>query len=225
LTGIKDVFGTQISEYVFGYLLAHELKLMQRAREQAKHNWFETGTGTLKGKRLGVMGTGSIARHLAATAITFGLRVTGLSRSGTGVPGFEKVLQVAQLDEFLAPLDYLVSTLPQTNETDDLLNVKSLAKLPRHVYFINVGRSNVVNDHALLDALNNGAMAGAVLDVFDEEPIPRDSPLWDNPNLLITAHIASVSNPSLIVPIFLENYQRFISQKPLKYIVDFDAGY
>jgi len=225
LTGIKDVFGPQMSEYVIGYLLAHELKVLQRMTDQRAHNWFKTNSGTLQGKRLGIMGTGSIGRHIAKTATHFGMQVTGLSRSGAASPEFEQVLQVSQLHEFLEGLDYLVAALPQSTATDKLLDAAALAKLAAHAYFINVGRSNVVDDAALIDALRNNKLAGAALDVFDEEPIPGDSPLWDAPNLSITAHVAAVSHTSLIVPIFVENYLRYISQQPLKFVIDFDAGY
>ena len=126
---------------------------------------------------------------------------------------------------FLQDLDYLVATLPQTADTNGLLNATSLAELPAHAYFINVGRSNVVDDAALIDALKNHKLAGAAVDVFDEEPIPQDSPLWETPQLSITAHIAAVSVPSLIAPIFLENYNCYIDQQPLNYLIDFDTEY
>jgi phosphoglycerate dehydrogenase-like enzyme len=171
------------------------------------------------------MGTGSIGKHIAHTAGRFGMTVTGLSRSGTPASGFENVTRVSQLHEFLAGIDYLVSALPQTADTDQLLDAKALAELPADAYFINVGRSNVIDDTALINALRSGKLAGAALDVFDEEPLPQDSPLWTAPNLSITAHIAAVSRPSLIVPIFVENYRRFVAGQPLNYVVDFDAGY
>jgi len=225
LTGVKDVLGPQISQYVMGYLLAHELKLLQRMNQQRDHNWFDVSSGVLQRKRLGIMGTGSIGRHVAQTAKVFEIEVTGLSRSGAPSPAFESVLPVGQLHRFLEGIDYLVSTLPQTGDTENLLDKVALARLPRHAYFINVGRSNVVNDAALIDALRNRQLAGATLDVFDEEPVPQDSTLWDTPNLLITAHIAAISHPSLIVPIFVENYYRYVHKQPLNYVVDFDAGY
>jgi len=225
LTGVKGVFGPQMSEYVMGYLLAHELKVLERMKQQREHNWFKDVSGALREKRLGIMGTGSIGRHIAQTATVFGIKVTGLNRSGTASPVFEDVLPVGRLHDFLKETDYLVSTLPQTDDTDDLLDGVALAKLPAHAYFINIGRSNIVNDEALIDALRNGKLAGAALDVFDEEPIPPNSPLWDTPNLSITAHIAAISHPSLIVPIFVDNYRRYMQKQPLKYTIDFDAGY
>lgn len=225
LTGIKDVFGPQMSEYVIGYLLAHELKVVERLEEQRKKKWFKDYSGMLQGKRIGIMGTGSIGQHIAKTAKCFELTVKGLSRSGTDTEGFDNVFPTEQLSDFLKDCDYVVSTLPQTDETDNLLSADALGCLPTHAYFINVGRGNVVDDDALVDALNNGRLAGAALDVFDEEPVPEDSTLWDATNLAITAHIAAVSYTSLIVPIFIDNYQRYIKQQPLKHVIDFDAGY
>ena len=225
LTGIKNVFGPQMSEYVFGYLLAHELKVLQRTTEQRAHNWFRTCSGTFLGKRLGIMGTGTIGQHIAKTAGCFGLEVTGLSLSGNTVPGFERVRPVSQLHDFLGEIDYLVAILPQTAATDNLLDANALAQLPEHAYFINIGRSNVVHDEALIAALRDNKLAGAALDVFDDEPVPKNSPLWDTPNLSITAHISAISHPMLIVPIFVENYRRYTNRQPLNYVVDFDTGY
>lgn len=225
LTGVKGVFGPQISEYVMGYLLALELRVLERTRQQRVHNWFAAPSGSLKGKRLGIMGTGSIGAHIARTCKTFGISVAGLSLSGAPSPAFDQVLPVTQLHEFLREIDYLVVTLPATASTENLLDEAALAKLPAHAYLINVGRSNVVDDEALIDALRKGELAGAALDVFDEEPLAEESPFWDTPNLSITAHIAAISHPSLIVPIFLENYRRYCSKQPLKYVIDFYKGY
>jgi phosphoglycerate dehydrogenase-like enzyme len=225
LTGVKGVFGPQMSEYVIGYLLAHELRVLERMQKQQQRDWFKGLSGTLAGKRLGIMGTGSIGQHIAKTAGYFDMAVTGLSRSGDPQPHFEKVMQTTQLHNFLEDIDYLVSILPNTPGTDKLLDADALGKLPEHAYFINIGRSNVIDDDALIDALKNKRLTGAALDVFDEEPIPQDSPLWDTPNLSITAHVAAVSYPSIIVPIFIDNYRRYVEKQPLKYVVDFNAGY
>lgn len=225
LTGIKGVFGQQMAEYVAGYLLAYELRILQRYDQQRARRWWEGISGRASGKSVGIMGTGSIGADIAACCAGLGMRVTGLSRSGAAVDAFERVYPVSGIVEFLPGLDYLVSVLPDTAETDNLLNVETLALLPSSACFINVGRSNVVDDAALVAALRDGKLAGAVLDVFDEEPVPTDSPLWDTPNLLMTAHMAAVSHPELIVPIFLENYRRFTAGSTLINIVDFDLGY
>jgi phosphoglycerate dehydrogenase-like enzyme len=153
------------------------------------------------------------------------MKVTGLNSTGATVSGFDNVLHVSQLNEFLKPLDYLVTTLPHTEHTHNLLDAAALEKLPAHAYIVNVGRGNVIDDAGLIAALHDGALAGAALVVFDKEPIPEDSPLWNAPNLSITAHIAALSHPSLIVPIFLDNYRRYSENQPLAYVVDFEKGY
>lgn len=225
LTGVKDVFGPQMSEYVLGYLLAHELRILERMQMQRDKHWSHLLSGTLEGKRLGIMGTGSIGQHIATTAACLGMTVTGLSRSGTSLPGFNNVSPAERLHEFLADIDYLVSTLPQTDATDKLLDEIALARLPTHAYFINVGRSNVVDDEALIDALRNNRLGGAALDVFDEEPLTEESAFWDTPNLSVTSHVAAISHPLLIVPIFIDNYFRYVNGQSLKYVIDFDTGY
>ena len=225
LTGIKGVFGQQMAEYVAGYLLAHELKILQRYEEQRARRWWEGVSGTVGGKRIGVMGTGSIGADIAKLCTGLGMTVSGLSRSGSGAAGFEQVFPVSRIDEFLPDLDYLVAVLPDTPQTDNLLNAETLSLLPCHACFINVGRANVVDDTALVAALRGGKLGAAVLDVFDEEPIPGSSPLWDTPNLLVTAHMAAVSHPELIVPIFLDNYRRYRAGSKLGNVVDFDLGY
>jgi phosphoglycerate dehydrogenase-like enzyme len=225
LTGVKDVFGPQISEYVIGYLLAHELKVLERFDQQRKGNWFATPSGSLHGKHLGVMGTGTIGAHIAHVAKQFGIRVTGLSRSGSPSVDFDDVLPVTELQEFLGDLDYLVSTLPKAPGTDKLLDATAFAELPAHAYLVNVGRGNVVDEEALIAALENDQIAGATLDVFNEEPITTGSPLWHAPNLMITAHIAALSHPALIVPVFLENLRRHREGRALNYVIDFNKGY
>ena len=225
LTGIRGIFGSQMSEYVLGYLLAHELDIFARREEQREHRWEYRASGTLRGKRIGIMGTGSIGRAIAETAAGFGMTVTGLSRTGADKAPFESVYPAAKIGEFLPGLDYLVSVLPHIPATDNLLNAETLALLPPGAYFINVGRANVVDDDALVAALAEGKLAGAVLDVFDEEPLPGSSPLWDVPNLIVTAHIAATSHPELIVPIFVDNYRRYVAGKPLVDVIDFELGY
>ena len=225
LTGMKGVFGSQMSEYVLGYLLARELKMLERLAAQKRKEWFAELSGTLQGKQLGIMGTGSIGRSIASSCKPFGLTVSGFSRKGTATPGFDRVFPTQALAEFLAPLDYLVCVLPDTPATAGLLDAAALSKLEPQAYLINVGRSNVIVEDALVSALTNGELAGALIDVFDTEPLPPASRLWQTPGLTITAHIAAISHPLLIVPVFVDNYDRFRNRKPLKHIVDFDAGY
>jgi phosphoglycerate dehydrogenase-like enzyme len=225
LTGIKNTFGAQISEYVLGYLLAFELDLLERLGRQANRSWWPEPTGTLAGKTLGILGTGSIGRHIAGMSGPFGVSVLGLSRSGNPVDGFERVYPVERLREFLKVLDYLVCTLPETGATTGLLDEATFAAIKPGCYLVNVGRGSIFEEDALLSALEKGVLAGVVLDVFRDEPLALNSPLWHARNLLVTAHVAAKSWPEDIAALFVENYRRYIRGEKLKYLVDFDRGY
>jgi phosphoglycerate dehydrogenase-like enzyme len=225
LTGVKDTFGAQMAEYVLGYLLARELRLVERLEHQRQRDWWPAESGTLQGKILGIMGTGSIGRCIASKAAAFGLRVIGYSRSGAPVEGFEDVFRADRLAAFLAQPDYLVCVLPDTPETRHLLDEKAFGAMRRPCCVVNVGRGNVIDEAALAGALRSGEIAAAVLDVFQEEPLPVDSPLWDAPGLIVTAHMAAKSHPPAIARIFAENYNRFMAGEPLNYQIDFERGY
>ena len=225
LTGVKGVFGQQMAEYCLGHMLAFELGILERAAAQADRHWDESATGNLAGKRLGVMGTGSIGAAVARAAAGLGLRVTGYNRSGKPVTPFEAVSGADQLGDFLAGLDYLVTVLPDTPDTRNLLDAGALARLPPHAVLINVGRGTVVEDAALVAALQDGQLKGAVLDVFREEPLPRDHAFWDTPGLRITGHVAAHSYPADIAALFIDNYRRYVAGEPLAHRVDPARGY
>lgn len=225
LTGVKNVFGPQMAEYVLGHLLAHELKILDRRQAQSEKRWWRENSGTLGDKHLCILGTGSIGSAIATAAKVFDVRVTGVNRSGRPVDGFDETLAVDELGAALPSVDYLVSTLPDTPATTHLLDATMLARLPRHAVFINVGRANVIDHDALADALDDSRLAAAILDVFDEEPLPAESRLWATRNLTVTAHIAAVSHPLLIVPVFVDNYARYLRGDALKYEIEFARGY
>ncbi len=225
LTGVKGVFGPLMAEYVFAYLLAHETKLLQRHHRQRQRDWWTQDSGTLWGRTLGIMGTGSIGRHIARAGLAFGMRVIGFSLSGAAVEGFENVFPGAELHQFLAEPDYLVGVLPGTPATDALLDADAVGVMKPECLLINVGRGNLIDEAALAAALRAGRLRGAVLDVFRQEPLPQDSPLWDTPNLTVTAHVAAHSRPADIARLFEENYNRFLTGAPLRHRIDFERGY
>jgi len=225
LTGVKGVFGPQMAEYVMAYLLAHEIKILQRLKSQDQQHWDDRASGSVKGKVFGVMGTGSIGRYVAEIALQFAMQPIGFNSSGNPVPPFEQVYGCNSLAEFLSQCDYLFSVLPDTPSTSNLLNEQAFATMKDTAYVINAGRGNVIDEKALCKALTEKRLAGAVLDVFREEPVPTDSPLWNVPNLLLTGHIAAVSNASDISRLFIENYRLFTSGRPLRHLVDFTKGY
>src|SRR5206468_933566 len=129
------------------------------------------------------------------------------------------------LAAFAGDLDYLVTIAPNTAGTRGLVDRALLAALPPHAIFVNPGRGSIVDEAALAAALSAGRLAAAVLDVFQQEPLPADHIFWRTPNLLITSHTAALSFPQDIAPIFIENYRRLIAGQPLKYQVSFEAGY
>jgi phosphoglycerate dehydrogenase-like enzyme len=225
LTGVKGIFGAQMSEYVLGYLLAHELKILKRAASQQSRQWNRELSGALQGKRAGVMGTGSIGRSIAGALQSFGVTVTGISRNGEACEPFSKVSAPHQLLSFLADLDYLVAILPDTPATNRMLDAQAFTALPDHAVIINVGRGNIIDYAALVQSLEQCKLGGAVLDVFDSEPLPENSPLWSTPRLTITAHIAAHSFPADIAPVFADNYQRYVDGRALRYRIDPGQGY
>lgn len=225
LTGLKDIFGPQMADYVMGYVLAHELRIEQRSENQKQRAWDDQFSGELRGKVMGILGTGSIGAHVAQVAKQFGIEVLGLNTSGREVEPFSKVFSITDLFELLAQCDYLVSILPNVPGTNNLLNSAAFTVMKKTALLINVGRGNVIVESELCEALNEGEVAGAVLDVFQEEPLPQDSILWDASNLKITGHVAAVSRPNDIVRVFAENYRRFTLGESLFHIVDFEKGY
>jgi phosphoglycerate dehydrogenase-like enzyme len=127
--------------------------------------------------------------------------------------------------KFASGLDYLVVVLPRTEDTNQIVNAELLNSLPPHSILINVGRGNAVDEPTLIETLNNSKIAGAVLDVTVQEPLPENHPFWTTPNLLLTFHTSAISYPEDITKLFIENYLLFIEGKPLKYQVDFERGY
>lgn len=225
LTGVKGVFGPLMAEYVFAHLLAHETKLAQRHRHQSQRDWWTEPSGTLAGKTLGIMGTGSIGRHIARTGRDFGMRVLGFSRSGAAVEGFERVFGGEELFDFLAEPDHLVGVLPGTPATEGLLDASAFSSMRPHCCVVNVGRGSLIDEAALLAALSAGKLGGAVLDVFRREPLPADSPLWRAPGVTVTAHVAANSWPSDIARLFEANYNLYLAGSKLNYEIDFEKGY
>jgi len=225
LTGVRDLFGPLMSEYVFAYILAFERNVFQTYENQQERLWQDMPYESLKGTLLGICGLGSIGRHIALTGKHFGMEVWGYRRSDEVVPGIDRLFTQAGFREFLAHPDYIVITLPHTPESFHLFDYASFQAMKRSAIFINVGRGPVVSESALARALEEELIRGAVLDVFEEEPLPKDSNLWGLPNVFITPHNSAYSFPEDVVDIFAENYRLFVTGKPLKYVVDFDRGY
>jgi phosphoglycerate dehydrogenase-like enzyme len=228
LTNARGVFGGLMSEYVFAYLLAHERRLLDKYALQTTGRWDATPPGTLRGKQLGLLGVGTIGAALAHTAKHFGMRVKGYTRTSEDSRDVDTYFHGSLADQrtaFAGDLDYLVSIMPATQHTRQVVDAALLAALPRHAVFVNPGRGGTVDEAALAAALQQGTIAGAVLDVFEQEPLAPDHQFWRTPNLLITSHTAALSVPEDIAPVFVDNYQRLLRGEPLRHRVDFERGY
>ncbi|WP_210396147.1 D-2-hydroxyacid dehydrogenase [Motiliproteus sediminis] len=225
LTNIRGVFGPLMVEYVFGHLLAIERQHRDHYHATRQQRWHPVEPGVLRGKTLGLMGMGSIGTALAEAGRFFGLTVLGYSRSGGAHPTLERAYCQGQLAEMLPHCDYLVASLPSTLATRNQLDGEAFSVLKPGAVLINVGRGNLIDEEALIQALGSGRLRAAVVDVFRQEPLPSSHPLWQTPNLLVTSHTAAPSRVADIAPIFIDNYHRFSAGMPLLHRVDFERGY
>ncbi len=225
LTNARNVYGSMMAEYVFGYLLSVERRILPRWQSQLAGKWDRRPSGRLKGKLIGLVGVGTIGAQLAKTARHFGMRVYGYTHRSEACTEVDRYFHGQDWPIFAADLDYLVCTLPGTAKTKNLVDAAHLSALPAKVWLVNIGRGTTVDESALVNALNIGAIAGAILDVFAEEPLPAGHPLWTTPNTFITAHTAARNYLPDIAGLFIENYQRFIQGVSLLYQVDFSQGY
>lgn len=225
LTNVRGVFGELMAEYVLGYVIMHERRGWQRFLAQREGRWDTTWPGRLRGRTLGLVGVGSIGAEIARVAQCFKLRVLGYTRTSEDCPHVDHYFHGDALAEMAAACDYLVASLPNTPASRHLIDRTVLAALPAHALLINVGRGSTVDEDALVEALQAERIAGAVLDVFQTEPLPAGHPLWTLPNVLITSHTSALSYPEDIAPIFAENMRRYVAGQELRYRVDFERGY
>jgi phosphoglycerate dehydrogenase-like enzyme len=222
LTGLKGVFGQVMSEYVLGWILALERQILDYAQDTS---WNQRAPVTVLGKRLGIMGTGDIACDVALAAQALGLRVTGFNRSGRCPPVFESCFTYEQRLDFAKDLDYLLCVMPNTPETDNLVSTDLLHVLAPNAVLLNTGRGNCVDEDALVKVLDSGHLRAAVLDVFNEEPLPSSHRFWPHPQVYVTSHTSAPTNIEAAVRVFAQNLERFLTNQPLLHVVDFAKGY
>lgn len=226
LTRAPGIFGPWMAEYTLAWLLRVTQRMERYLDAQRERRWVgEVLPERLGGKTLAVVGLGDIGRTIARAAAALGMRVTGVSRTGRRVPGVSRVWRVAGLRQALADADAVVITVPLTEATRGLIGAAELAAMRPTAWLVNVARGPIIDEPALVAALRQRTIGGAILDVFDQEPLRTDHPLWSLPNVVITPHISGPSTPGEIGPIFNENLARFITGRPLRHLVDRRRGY
>jgi glyoxylate/hydroxypyruvate reductase len=226
VTRAPGIFGPWMSEYVLGWCSWVTQRMEAYRAAQREQRWIgEVLPGRLRGKTLTLVGVGDIGREIARVARAVGMHVIGVSRSGGRVPAVERVYRPGHLPRALAAADFVVVVLPLTKKTRGLIDEKAFNAMRPGAWLLNIGRGAVVDEVALLGALQSQRIAGAILDVFPTEPLPADHPLWKLDNVVITPHVAGPSTADEIAPVFNDNLARYVRGRPLQHIVDRARGY
>jgi D-2-hydroxyacid dehydrogenase (NADP+) len=235
ITNARDVHGPVVAEQVIAMIFALAKQIPVAVRFQQKHEWGQeaiskvTAPRELAGATVGLIGVGSIGRNVAKHAAALGMRVVAVrEHPEKGKPEHvDEVWPSSQLIRLLGQSDYVVLSAPVTPETTGIIGKEQLAAMKPHARLINVGRGPLIDEPALIDALRSGKIGSAALDVFDQEPLPADSPLWDLENLLIMPHTAGISEKmwERHYALFSENLRRYFAGQPLLGVVDKSSGY
>ena len=222
VTTASGIYSGPLAEFVMMALLQHIKNLERLRRDKAEKRWREAHTETLYGKILCVLGMGDIGRAIASRARPFGMRVAGVKRKirakDPALDYADDLYETRDLHAALRDADYVAVALPGTPETHRLLDPAAISAMKQGAYLVNVGRGRVVDEAALVEALEAGHLAGAALDVFEEEPLPEESPLWDRENVIISPHstdnVPGLTN-ELQAELFRENLRRYLDGEPL----------
>lgn len=232
LTSSKGPMGPMMAEHVMMMMLALIKDLPGFLQDQQERRWRALGdarqTYDLFGRTVAILGVGAVGGHLARICkIGFGMRVLGLSRTRRGDPNVDRYFERAELHAVLAESDVVVLTLALTPETANIIDAAALAAMPSHALLINVARGGLIDQAALIQALQTGSIAGAGLDTTEPEPLEPDSPLWPMPNVIVTPHVSIGRDRAAgrVIDFVIENVRSFAEGEPLQGLVDRDAGY
>ena len=230
-TTASGVHAAPLAEFCIMAMLMHNKGAARMFRAQQRSDWERYAGTDLRGRTLAIVGVGRIGGELARLAQAFGMTVIGVKRSVAGanpvVLHLDQLYPPAELRTVLRRAEYLVLVAPHTDETDQLIGAAELALLPRGAFFINIGRGATVDEPALVEALQSGHLGGAALDVFAEEPLPPDSPLWSIPSVLVSPHSGSTTDRenARITELFCDNLRRYLAGEPLLNVLDIERLY
>jgi phosphoglycerate dehydrogenase-like enzyme len=247
VTTASGIHATPIAEYTLASMLSYAHRIHLAIRAQVRHEWMRSGrfmasVDEIRGLTLGIIGYGSIGRETARLGQAFGMKVLALKRdpavrtdpgwcpAGLGDPAGripERFFGPGQREEILRESDYVSVTLPLTEYTRKFIGVREFSAMKPSAYLVNIGRGEVIDEHAMADALTTGRIGGAGLDVFEHEPLHASSPLWELENVILTPHISGANRGYMdkACELFTENLKRFASNRPLLNVVDPKLGY
>ncbi len=237
LTNSSGAYGLVISEHIIMVTLMLMRRMPEYSKAIAERRWIrDLRIRSIKGSVIAIVGTGNLGQNAARRYKALGAKkVIGFSRSGNKREFFDAVFRITDFDSVVGgrseveQIDTLVLCVPGTPDTEGLLSAERIALLPEKAFVINVGRGTVVNQEALIEALNEGRLAGAALDVMYPEPLPEDHPLWTARNCIITPHISGdmglPETVDITVDIFCKNLRRYAEGRELTNLIDINAGY
>jgi phosphoglycerate dehydrogenase-like enzyme len=228
LTNARGIYEEAMAEYVLGLMLVMAKGLRAVLERQGRAEWAHRQTERLERKRVLVVGTGPIGRAIARDCRALRMSVRGVARTAhPGDADMVEIFGVQRLTEAVATADYVVNALPATEETRHLFGRDVFEAMNPSARFVNVGRGSTVDEQALVTALRNGGISGAALDVFEDEPLPADSPLWSMPNVIVSPHMAgdAAGWREAAVELFVRNLERYLTGRPLLNVVDKTRGY
>jgi phosphoglycerate dehydrogenase-like enzyme len=225
LTRAVGIFGQVMAEFVLTYMLVHEREVLARLVSQVERKWDDRMGQSLAGRKALIVGTGDIGVSVAQFLLPFGVQVSGVASRAREQAPFAEVGSMDDLPRLVGEADFVINLLPNTAQTHDVYDAKLFAHFKPSSLFINVGRGVAVVDADLVNALKEGHLAGAVIDVCRQEPLPQRHPFWTAWGLLLTGHSSAPTSPPAMTRLFLENVKAFNAGEPLRGLVDFAKGY
>jgi phosphoglycerate dehydrogenase-like enzyme len=225
LTRAVGIFGQVMAEYVLTYMLGHEREVLARLVSQVERKWDNRQGQGLAGRKVLIVGTGDIGQRVAQFLVPFGVHLYGVASEARELAPFIEVGAPKDLPRLVGEVDYVINLLPNTPETHDVYDAALFKQFKPTGLFINVGRGVAVVDADLVQALKEGHLAGAVIDVCRQEPLPQRHPFWTAWGLLLTGHSSAPTSPTMMVQLFLDNLRAYQADEALRGEVDFNRGY
>jgi phosphoglycerate dehydrogenase-like enzyme len=227
LTCARGTHRESMAENILGALFYLTKPYAAIVEDQKSSKWVRRVATPLAGQTLGILGVGAIGQQVAGIAKAIGMRVIGTRRRAGTLPGLDAVLPPERTDEVLAQSDFVLLLLPATAETENFMDARRLARMKPNAWLLNFGRGHLIKDEDLIAAAKAKRIAGAILDVFRQEPLPVAHPFWTTPGIIVLPHIGGghPRRDKAVARLFVENLARFLDGRPLQEVVDRAAGY